>query len=116
MPAINPTPAEAAANEEWMELMERVEVVKKMKRPVLERHLAILGWVPVNGVREALQNGARRVNIIEHERGLSASYYEHPHVLPRIEQPWSSISDGRLRMLAERIVHADWQKEHGYGP
>lgn len=101
------------SNEPWIVLAERTEQVKKMPRELLIAHLSVQGWVPVVGTREALQRGCERVNIIERSRGLSVSYYVHPDVLVREERAWGSINDARLRMLAERIVRAEFDTEYG---
>lgn len=103
-----------ADDESWLVLAERTEQVKKMPRELLIAHLSVQGWVPVVGTREALQRGTERVNIIERSRGLSVSYYVHPEVLVREERSWDSIPDARLRMLAERIVRAEFDAEFGH--
>ena len=114
--AVRNVRASIEQDEPWLQLMQRVEDVKKLPREALIAHLTVLGWEPAIGTREAIQNGKRRCNIAERHNGLSAVYYEHYKELTRDWVKWDSISTPRLRMLAERIVHADWQKEHGYGP
>lgn len=103
------TVTNAAADEPWLVLMQRGEDLKKMTRAQLISHLTILGWVPVEGKREALQNGVHRVNIVERDRGLSAAHYRHYTTLERVEVPWDSINDARLRMLAQRILEQEYR-------
>lgn len=100
------------ADEPWLVLAEQRDALKHLTHDQLVMHLAVQGWVPVVGMREALQRGRQRVNIVERGRGLSVTFYEHFKELKRDEVPWPT-NTARLRMLADRIVVAMWNEVHG---
>lgn len=95
----------AVADSDWLLLMERREAVAKMPRKQLEAHLALRGWYPVPSTRAALQNGNRRVFVIELplKGKVTAGQYAHPTTLARSEVPGDSISDEQLRLLADKV-------------
>lgn len=96
-------------SEPWLECLERKDALRKLTREQLIAHLSVQGWEPAIGTREALQNGCRRVNIAERQRGLSAVYYEHYKELTRDWVKWDDIPTGRLRMMADRILEQEYK-------
>ena len=93
----------AEADEEWMRILERQELLKHMPRRMLETHLSLLGWYPVAATRAALQRGKERVYIIELQDKTSVGYSEFSK-LQQIDGAWHSIKLPYLRLLADKTA------------